>query len=293
MNDSTRTQAPNLTDEFAATSEIVVPLMAHDRHEPALSVAHNLAQRWNLGIHIVHVRLPDDPVDNDRLEAIRSAFSQRFPGTDTSSTLVSGEQIAEALAPIIPPTALTIMRSMHADQGGIASIAGSILRAIAGPALIIGPNADYEDLSRPVVVALDGSPTAERAIDCAVAFAASIGQRLQLVQVIDPSTSAHVARLRSDGQRVAESGYLQSVADRLLASGHNVGWEVIHGTDVVRGLLSAVQHLGGGVVVLGTHGDSGIARRMLGSTAMGLVATSVSPVLVVVTAGRDEPELTA
>ena len=293
MNDSASTRAPNLIDEFISTSEIAVPLVARDRHEPALHVANDLAERWDLGVHIIHVRLPGDPVDNDQLEAIRSAFMARFPDTEISSTLVSGNDVAEAVSQAIPPTALTVMRSMHADGTGSASVAESILRATGVPAFVIGPKADVEDLSRPVVVALDGSPTAELALDAAVAFAAAIGQRVQLVQVIDPSTSAHVARLRAEGQRVAESGHLQSVAERLAAAGHNVGWEVMHETDVVRGLLSAVQHLGGGVVALGTHGDSGLARRMLGSTAMGLVAASPYPVLVVTTGGRDEVEITA
>ncbi len=291
MNHPSATQAPCLVDEFVPTSEIVVPLMAHDRHDPAVTLAQVLAERWGLGVHLVHVRLRNDPVDSDRLETVRAAVRARHPGTEVSSTLVAGESIPEAVAPVIPSSALIVMTSEHADQAGTTSVAEGILKATGGPAMVIGPNADHEDIAKPVIVALDGSPTAEDALACAVAFAESIEQRLQLVHVVAPSTSAHVARLRAEGQRVSESGYVQSVAERLSKAGHNAGWEVVHETDVVRGLLSAAKRMGDGVVVLGTHGDSGLARRMLGSTAMGLVAASKSPVLVVVTGGRDEIEI--
>ncbi len=44
--------------------------------------------------------------------------------------------------------------------------------------------------------------------------------------------------------------------------------------------------------MVGSHGASGLPRRMLGSTAMGLVAGNTHPVLVVTTRALDEAELT-
>lgn len=293
VNDATTERAPCLMGEFEPTSEIAVPILARDRHDPALTVANDLAERWEIGVHIVHVRLPHDTVDNDRLEEVRAAFAGRHPETEIQSTLVSGESIPEALIPVIAPGALIVLKSEHAARGGSASVAEAILRTAAGPSLIIGPEASYEDLARPVLIALDGSPTSERALDTAVAFAESMDQRLVLVQVVTSATSAHVAKLRSEGQQVSESGHLRSVANRLNRAGHPVGWEVVHDEDSVSGILGAARQLKSGVIVLGTHGDSGLARRMLGSTAMGLVAKSSSPVLVVATAGGEEPAIPA
>jgi len=291
MSEARIEQPPCLTGEFEPTSEITVPVLARDRHDPSLTLASELAARWGVGVHIVHVRLPDDPVDNDRLEEIRSAFRARHPNTEVASTLVAGESVPEAFAPVVAPRALTVMRSEHAARGGSASVAEGIMRLAGGPCLIIGADADHEHLDRPVVIALDGSPTAERALDTAVAFAESIDQRLVLVQVVTSATSAHVAKLRSEGQRVSESGHLRSIADRLADNGHQVGWEVVHADDAVTGILGAVRSLGAGVITLGTHGDSGLARRMLGSTAMGLVAEGSCPVLMATTGGHDELEI--
>ena len=285
------TDAPCLTDEFSPITEITVPIQGDQRYERALSVAATLADRWKLAVHIVHVRLPDDPVDNDRLESVRAAFQARHPQIPTESTLVAGDAVAGALDPVVPSTALIVMSSDHADRDGSASTAEEILRHLGGPALLVGPQADSEHVVASVTVALDGSPTAERALRAAVAFATSLDSRVELVQVVNKATADHVARLREEGENVSESGYLRSVADRLTAEGHNVGWEVVRDEDPVHGLISSNKSLGGGPIVIGTHGDTGLARRMLGSTAMGLVAANNFPVLVVTTGGRDEAEL--
>lgn len=291
MTHPSTTDAPCLIGEFDPVTEITVPIQARDRYERGLAVAAALAERWRLPVHIAHVRLSSDPVDNDRLEVVRSAFQARHPQIPTESTLVAGDAVPEALAPVVPRTALLVMSSDHADTDGTASIAEDILRDLGGVALLVGPRADSEHVIASVTVALDGSPTAERALPAGMAFAASLGTRAELVQVVNKATADHVARLREAGEQVSESGYVRSVADRLAAEGHNVGWEIVHDEDAVHGLLSSNERLGGGPIVIGTHGDTGLARRMLGSTAMGLVAGNNFPVLVVTTGGRDEPEL--
>lgn len=293
MNRPSAMHAPHLSDEFLPTLEIIVPLAGKERHEPALTLAQRLAERWGIPVHIVHVQLQDDPVDGGRLEAARAAFRARYPQTGIKATLVAGDSVADAMTQVIPSSALIVMSSEHADEGEAGSVAEGILRSTGGPAVFLGPHADHEHIAGPVIVALDGSPTSEDALDCAVAFAEAMGERVQLVQVVDPATTQHVARLRADGQRVSESGHLQSVAARLVEAGHNAGWEVVHETDVVRGLIATARHCGSGVIAIGTHGDTGLARRMLGSTAMGLVAASTQPVLVVQTGGRDELEISA
>ena len=241
-------------------------------------------------VRLLHIRLPDDPVDNDQLESIRAAFHGRHPQIPIESTLVSGEDVAAAVESIVGRSSFVLMRSDHVDREATPSIAERILRKV-GVAMIVGPSADADHVFGPVTIALDGSPTAERAIDVGMAFAQSIGRSVELVQVVDASTSAHVARLRAGGERVSESGYLMSVAERLEDEERHVSWEVIHAEDPVVGVSSVVERAGGGPIVLGSHGDSSLGRRLLGSTAMGLVAESRYPVLVVSTGNNGEPEL--
>ena len=98
-------------------------------------------------MHIVHVRLPGDPVDNDRLEVVRSAFRARHPQIPIESTLVAGDAVAGALDSVVPSTALIVMSSDHADREGSASTAEEILRHVGVPALFVGPRADSEHTS--------------------------------------------------------------------------------------------------------------------------------------------------
>lgn len=291
MTESTATTAPCLAGEFRPVTEIAVPVLGVDRYDRSLAVAADLAERWEVPVRILHIRLPDDPVDNDQFEAVRSAFHHQHPQVPVESTLVTGDDVPAAVESIVEPTALVLMRSDHADREVTPSTAERILRKV-GVAMIVGPSADSEHVVGPVTVALDGSPTAERALDPALAFAHSLDQPVHLVQVVDAATTSHVARLRDGGERVSESGYLQSVAERLEAEEQNVRWEVIHEEDPVAGVLGAVQRRGGGPLVVGSHGDSALGRRMLGSTAMGLVADNTYPVLVVSTANVGEAELT-
>ncbi len=291
MNDSAVT-APCLIDEFEQVTEIAVPIAGTERYERSLAVAALLASRWGVPVRIMHVRAESDAIDNERLEQIRAAFDHQHPEVVAGSTLVSGADVAETVEAVTPRSALVVMSSDHADRRATGSMAERIVRAV-GAALIVGPDADSEHVIGPVTVALDGSPTAEGALDAAVAFARSLGQRVELVQVVDAATSAHVARLRESGERVSESGYLQSVVDRLSERGQTAGWEIVHHDDPVDGILGAARRHGGGPIVVGSHGSSGLARRMLGSTAMGLVAGNTHPVLVVATRQPDEAELTS
>lgn len=292
MTEPIATNAPCLVGEFQPVTEIAVPVLGLERYDRSLAVAALLAERWDVPVRIVHVRLPDDPVDNDELESIRSAFHGQHPDIRTESTLVAGDDVATAVESIVPSTALVLMSSDHVDRAATPSTAERILRKV-GVAMIVGPEADSEHVFGSVTVALDGSPTAERAVDPAMAFARSIDRPVELVQVVNASTVAHVGRLRAAGERVSESGYLQSVADRLESQERHAGWEVVHDEDPVAGVLGAVRRRGGGPVVLGSHGDSALGRRMLGSTAMGLVADNNYPVLVVSTVDGGEAELTA
>ncbi len=214
MNETAANTAPCLISEFDQVTEIAVPIAGTERYERSLAVAAILASRWGVPVRIMHVRSEGDVVGNDRLEQIRTAFDHQHPEVVAGSTLVAGDDVAESVEAVTPPTALVVMSSDHADRRPIGSMAERILRVV-GVALIVGPDADSEHVLGPVTVALDGSPTAERALDAACSFARSFDQRLELVQVVDGATSAHVARLREAGEQVSESGYLRSVVKRL------------------------------------------------------------------------------
>jgi nucleotide-binding universal stress UspA family protein len=119
-----------------------------------------------------------------------------------------------------------------------------------------------------VVVPLDGSPFAERALPVADWVAAHLSADVHLVEVV-PS--------EEDGDS-AEGAirYLDGVARRQRAA----AWDVVHGDDVAEALADAVTWSPGRMVCMATHGRDRAAAP-LGSVAASLLDHSDRPVVVV------------
>lgn len=140
-----------------------------------------------------------------------------------------------------------------------------------------------------IVVPLDGSDLAEQAVGTAEELARSLGTPMHLVRVVDyPSTgltyvyggmieSEALATQIEDEREMAET-YLGDVARSLQQRGIEVTTEVRHGAPVQE-LCDAMDF--GDLVVIASHGRSGVARWFLGSVAEEVVRRSSVPVLLV------------
>lgn len=144
-----------------------------------------------------------------------------------------------------------------------------------------------------VIVPLDGSVTAERALDQAAELAKVTGAPLHLVRVVDITRLerygayglaleyAGLAEVASEEERAARE-YLDETAASLAGKGVEVT------TEIGRGLV--VQVLGDiaqptDVIVMASHGRTGLSRWFLGSVAEDVVRRSSCPVLIVRAAG--------
>lgn len=280
-------------DDGDPIRELVVPIIGVDRYDRAVAVAAGLARHWHTPVRLVHVVTEaQDPMDSEQLEKKRRELSAQYPDVTFNAWLLEGDDATEMIVRAVRRSSLLVLASDHAHRWGSGdSVAETLMRDVARPVLLCGTEVDSEHVFGPVVVAIDGSPTAEAALDPALALATSFGTRLWLVRVVDDATAEHVAKLKASGTMASESAYVIGLADRLEAAGANVGWEIVHNDDPVDGLLEFAQHQGAGPIVVGSHGDSGVTRTTFGSTAMGLVERSRYPVLVINTGGRDEPQL--
>ena len=141
-----------------------------------------------------------------------------------------------------------------------------------------------------VMVPLDGSELAECVLPHAEAIATGCSvARVTLVRVVPPlklhgGVESHISpedrhRLEADSVEVA-SGYLEEKARELGERGVSAGTEVLFGT-VLDKLLSYTEKAGVDLIVVATHGRSGVSRLFLGSVADRLVHHAPVPVLVV------------
>jgi len=133
---------------------------------------------------------------------------------------------------------------------------------------------------RTVAVPLDGSDLAERALPYAVRLAqVRHGQLLLLRSALAaPPSGCDWERQQVAAVEEAEQ-YLAGLAERL--SPHvPVVFAVPYGRAPVE-ILEAVRRFGADVVVMATHGRTGVAHLLYGSVAEAVLATSTVPVFLV------------
>jgi nucleotide-binding universal stress UspA family protein len=140
---------------------------------------------------------------------------------------------------------------------------------------------------RRILVPLDGSVAAEAVLPFVETLARRLKASLILFQAIRPTavtsaipeTSPYlpdvVGFLRADAER-----YLERIADDLATAGLEVS-TMVTVESPESGIVSAANDLKADLVALATHGRSGVARWVKGSTADAVVRRTGLPCLVV------------
>jgi nucleotide-binding universal stress UspA family protein len=183
------------------------------------------------------------------------------------------------------------------------SVADRVARTATVPVLIVRPS--EEDAREPVAIArlvvpLDGSEIAARALPVASDLARRLGVPVHIVRAIDPVTSMPVARgvfgaapivnaeLTDRLWREAESEAESTVADAMTSlkdEGIDASGAVLNGSPFFA--ISEVTQPGD-LIVLTSHGRGGVRCWLLGSVAEKLVREAPVPVLLVPAAERGD-----
>lgn len=217
-------------------------------------------------------------------------------GITTHSRVVTGEAASEVVRYAQQEHIDLIALATHGRSGlqrwFYGSVADKVLHTARTPLLLVRPVAPQElppqDLSA-IVVPLDGSPLAEGALPVAAAMATRCNVPLILLRVIeivaiafaDPTGMAgtNYQPLLDSLQQAADS-YLNALAGSLRGKGVHVRTATPLGAPAEKIVEYAREHPGS-LVVMSTHGRSGLANVMLGSVARGVVLQGNTPTLVV------------
>jgi nucleotide-binding universal stress UspA family protein len=132
-----------------------------------------------------------------------------------------------------------------------------------------------------ILLPLDGSALAERAVAYGAALARRSGARIILVEAVqahtfpgtDPSNAQIQVTDRADG-------YLSSIATRLTGDGIDAESHVYY-DHPVDAILDAARRHEADVIVMSTHGRSGLGRVLYGSVADQVLRQATAPVLLV------------
>ena len=134
-----------------------------------------------------------------------------------------------------------------------------------------------------ILVALDDSAIAAHALEAGIELATALKAQTALVYVVDPSVGFQpdsgisagewVAALKREGQ-----SFLAAAGRR---TGEPPAWQFLREGKPADQILAAAREWEADVIVIGTHGRSGVSRLVLGSTADSVVRHAPCPVLVI------------
>jgi len=135
---------------------------------------------------------------------------------------------------------------------------------------------------RRVLVPLDGSPLAEYALPTASRIARMSGGSLILFRVYQVSPSVYVPELVMSAYTTDEEAadvYLKSVARRGELAGIPIETHAFAGETALT-ILDAANEYQADLIIMTSHGRSGVTRWVLGSVAEHVVRHALQPVLV-------------
>ena len=141
-------------------------------------------------------------------------------------------------------------------------------------------------LARSILVATDFSQASELAIEAAALLAKQNQASLTVVHVYVPLPSAPMVEDPKTGLLMADDftrkelhGRLDELAKRKLADIPNVKLAVMASQSAADGICHYAEHEDCDMIVISTHGRTGLARMLIGSVAERVVRHAHCPVL--------------
>jgi nucleotide-binding universal stress UspA family protein len=260
---------------------VIVPLDGSDHADRALQPAMEVAGRLGASVTLLRAVHPDD-VDLATAELRERLERFEVPGADLVIDTMNGPVGAIVQAVADRPESLVCMTT-HGRSGLSRALLGSVaeeaLRQLDVPFLLVGPAYDPAiGVGTCVIVPVDGSHRSEAVLPIATQWSDALDAPLWVVIVVDPADAERVA---AEGGDLQENAYVHRVASQMPAMRHEVDWEVLHNADPAVGITEFVEARNGGLVVMATHGRSGLARVALGSVTARVVRDHTGLTLVV------------
>jgi nucleotide-binding universal stress UspA family protein len=253
----------------------VVPVDGSDFANRAVPVAADLARRFDADLVLMTAptALGSDDVGAapDWLDDLaRTAGVARVETVVTATNdPVDGVQALLAGRPD-PVVAMATHGRGVLGTTALGGVAQQIVRVAGVPLLLIGRECVASPTwSGPVLVCHDGSPAADAALAPALTWAGALELPLALVHVFHP---LDVATAEAPTEAIQGALDVLGPHTRTFVERNYRPSDAIHDT---------ARSVGASLVVMSTHGRTGLARIALGSVAMTVVRNSPCPVLVV------------
>jgi nucleotide-binding universal stress UspA family protein len=135
-----------------------------------------------------------------------------------------------------------------------------------------------------IVVALDGSSCAAHALEVAVALAKVEGSKIAVCSIVNPLPVFGMSSSAAGAALTAGEACAQDIIDRATATLATAG--ILAEAKVILGepaseIVRYAEDVHADLIVIGTHGRSGIKRVFVGSVAEGVLRSASVPVVTV------------
>lgn len=130
-----------------------------------------------------------------------------------------------------------------------------------------------------IVVPTDFSPTATKAVEYGAGLAYRLGASLTLLHAVEPLGVA-LPQALAEAQQIGATESLEGVVKELAARGVKADFAVRMGP-AARETIELARERKADLIVIGTHGRSGLSRLLLGSVAENVLRHADCPVLTV------------
>jgi nucleotide-binding universal stress UspA family protein len=257
--------------------QIIVPQDGSIRARIALGPAVDIARRDGARLLLLQARVSRH--EQDRVRQALESLANVHPGLTFEVQVVEGDAAPAIAATCTAEPASLICMSTHGRSGLsralLGSVAEDVLRTVRVPVLLVGPRCpeSVPPLTGPVFACADGSAVSEQILPLALGWARWLEATCCFVHAVDPDTPL-------PERHTTEASYLRTLVDDLTLPHDSVQTKVLRGSSPTRAIAALVASEPGGLLVLSTHGHSGLSRLVMGSVAMSLVREARNLVLV-------------
>jgi nucleotide-binding universal stress UspA family protein len=294
---------------------VLVPLDGSPLSRAILDPAIFLAKKLGSRVTLLHVLEPTVEITNGDIEAEASrqreearpvaeeylgrlANNLRQEGVAAETVILTGKA-HEAVVSYAAERGFGLLAMATRGRSGIArallgSVATRVLHASPCPILLVRPRRQRGFWTAPrrikqLLVPSDGSDLAEAALPYTEELATRLALPVMLIQVIPTSvevsmgpSTAFMWNAGTDFERrldVLTTGYLAGIGHKMAKKGITANWDALRGKAADAIVDWAKRD--GALVVMTTHGRSGLGRWVIGSVTDAVVRETKAPVLIV------------
>jgi nucleotide-binding universal stress UspA family protein len=235
--------------------------------------------------------------ETDKSENYLARVAKQFPSTHVERAVVQGNA-AEAIIDKAAVDKSTLIAMATHGRSGInrwllGGVAEKVLRATTNPLLLVrallGGGADGEATLRSVVLPLDGSELAEVALPTAAYLAKKLAVEIYLLRAYSNPYGAfalgagpYAVNLEEwmAGVREETRGYLEAKMTALNQQGVEEISYLLQEGNAAEEIVATAEETPESLIVMSSHGRTGVKRWVLGSVAETVVRHADRPVLV-------------